>query len=510
MIGEGPGDHVERPGHAHDGAQADVGGVFGDDVVQGLPQLPGALHPAVQVEDRGAHVGDDALHVVDHVRQAPADLRRPGAGVGALQVQAVGEQPLNDVIVQVPRDAVPVGEHGQRVEPSLVVGQLQRERRLIGEGGGEEELTVVERLPPRIANDRQHPRNGVGRRAQRQQQRRPVPVAVTVELRDLQRLTAPVHGSGRGPFDPDPLAPEPGRVRTGVCGDDQGRDLLRRHVGILGLGDLHVVRLRQGQRASGDQAEHLLRVGVGEQLGADLARGLLPALPQPGLLEQARIVHRDARRGREGLHDHLVVLGERLTIGLLGEVEVAERLTVHPDRDTQEGPHGRVVGREAGRGHVLGQIVEADRFRLFDQQSEQSVAGGEVADQRAGVCVYALVHEVLQSVPAAVEDAQGAVAAVHELDRGVHDALERRLELEPGRDREHGLEQTVDLIARDDHLVDAVLDLREQFPQSQLRERPREQRFLVGGHRSPLRWITSRTPRAGPLRKARFFPLCRG
>ncbi len=220
----------------------------------------------MQVEDRGAHIGDDALHVVDQVGQAPADLRGAGAGMRALQVQAVGEQPLDDMVVQIPRNPVPVGEHGQGIEPPLVVGQLQRERRLVGEGRGEEELTVVEGFPTRGANDRQHPRHGVGRGTQGQQQRRSVPVAVAVavELRDLERSPAPVHDPGRGALHPDPFALERRGVRTGVRGDDQGRDLLRRHVGVLGLGDLDVVRLRQHQRAPGDQVEHVLRGGIGQ------------------------------------------------------------------------------------------------------------------------------------------------------------------------------------------------------------------------------------------------------
>ena len=53
----------------------------------------------------------------------------------ALQLQAAGEQPLNDMIVQIPGDPVTVGEHIQLTLGPVLLPQLQRQRGLVGERG---------------------------------------------------------------------------------------------------------------------------------------------------------------------------------------------------------------------------------------------------------------------------------------------------------------------------------------------------------------------------------------
>ena len=67
----------------------------------------------VQVEDRGADLGDDLVELLDVL----GDPRRRGRGLGqplgAVQGQADPEQPPDDMFVQVPGDPVPVGQHLQ-------------------------------------------------------------------------------------------------------------------------------------------------------------------------------------------------------------------------------------------------------------------------------------------------------------------------------------------------------------------------------------------------------------
>ena len=116
------------------------------------------------------------------------------------------------------------------------------------------------------------------------------------------------------------------------------------------------VRVRQQQEhdvgggelagAGGDEPQGLVRVGAGQQRGADLVGRLQPALPAAGLLEQPRVLDRDAGGRGERLDDRLVVGGE-VAAALLGQVEVAEDLVPDPDRDAEEGVHRRVVRREA-------------------------------------------------------------------------------------------------------------------------------------------------------------------
>ena len=65
-------------------------------------------------------------------------------------------------------------------------------------------------------------------------------------------------------------------------------------------------------------------------------------------------------------------------------------------------------------------------------------------------------------------DTQRPVLGVYQLDRGMHDRSQRFVEFEPGRDYQHGLDQTIQPIAAFDYLLDTVLDLHEQLAESQL------------------------------------------
>ena len=56
-------------------------------------------------------------------------------GIGSLQREPDREQPLDDVVVQVSRDPVPVGQYIEFTHPALRRGQLPGKRRLVGERG---------------------------------------------------------------------------------------------------------------------------------------------------------------------------------------------------------------------------------------------------------------------------------------------------------------------------------------------------------------------------------------
>jgi hypothetical protein len=62
--------------------------------------------------------------------------------------------------------------------------------------------------------------------------------------------------------------------------------------------------------------------------------------------------------------------------------------------------------------------------------------------------------------------AQRPVLSVHQVDGGVHDGAQGFVELEAGRDHQHGFNKTVRAIAALDDLLDAVLDLHEEFAQT--------------------------------------------
>ena len=77
-----------------------------------------------------------------------------------------------------------------------------------------------------------------------------------------------------------------------------------------------------------------------------------------------------------------LVLGREGLAVVAGEVQVAEDLLAHPDRHPEEAAHRRMVGREADRALVAGEVVETHGVRLLDEQAEQALALGEVTDLR--------------------------------------------------------------------------------------------------------------------------------
>jgi hypothetical protein len=64
--------------------------------------------------------------------------------VGALHRQADREKSLDDVVVQIPGDPVPVGEHFQFAARRLILRPVQRQRGLVGERGHDLKFVLVE------------------------------------------------------------------------------------------------------------------------------------------------------------------------------------------------------------------------------------------------------------------------------------------------------------------------------------------------------------------------------
>ena len=118
-----------------------------------------------------------------------------------------------------------------------------------------------------------------------------------------------------------------------------------------------------------------------------------PALPPRGLVVQPGVLDRDARRGGEGDHDLLVRDGEVVPADLLGEVEVAEHPVPDADRHAEERRHRRVVVGEAVRRGVLVDVVQSERLRVVDQQSEHAVPARQVADLGDQTLGHAVVDE---------------------------------------------------------------------------------------------------------------------
>ncbi len=200
-----------------------------------------------------------------------------------------------------------------------------------------------------------------------------------------------------------------------------------------------------------------------DEFGGDVPCRFQPMLPLAALLVEAGILDRDTGRCGKCLYDDLVVVGEFLTAGLLGEVEVAEDLVADLDRDAEECVHGGMVCREADRGGVLGEVGQAEGFGAVDENTEYAVAAWQVADHHPGAVIDAFVDEFgeLASVAGVgVADSERAVSGVDQVDGGVHDGTQCVVEIEARGDDEHRFDQAVDPVADIDDLRDPLLDLQ--------------------------------------------------
>ena len=100
-----------------------------DLLAQGLPLDSGLL----QLEDRAPDVADGVVEVVHGVPQPRLQFGLLHLAADALQAHPGGEQPLDDLVVQVTGDALAVGQQGDVLPRPVRLVRLQRERRLPGE-----------------------------------------------------------------------------------------------------------------------------------------------------------------------------------------------------------------------------------------------------------------------------------------------------------------------------------------------------------------------------------------
>ena len=90
---------------------------------------------------------------------------------------------------------------------------------------------------------------------------------------------------------------------------------------------------------------------------------------------------------------------------------------------------------------MLGEVGQAQRLGVGDQQAEDAVTLGQVADRTARVVVDADGDELGEARARLVEHAERAVGGVDEVDGAADDAPQHRRQVEVGADRQHGVEQ---------------------------------------------------------------------
>ena len=84
---------------------------------------------------------------------------------------------------------------------------------------------------------------------------------------------------------------------------------------------------------------------------------------------------------------------------------------------------------------MVADVGHAQRPRIADEDAEDAVPAGQVADRAVGVRVDPTGQEALELLAALVEDAQRGVARAGELSSHLEHAVEDDLEVELGHQR---------------------------------------------------------------------------
>ncbi len=118
---------------------------------------------------------------------------------------------------------------------------------------------------------------------------------------------------------------------------------------------------------------------------------------------------------------------------------------------------------------------------MADEFAEDAVAGGQVADLGPEAVADADGEE-LGELPVVADDAQGSVLRVHQDDGGFDDAPQNLRKVELPADGHHGFKEPVEPVPGAAHLVDADLELFEQFVQPEPRQPRTHGTLLVPAH----------------------------
>ena len=193
-----------------------------------------------------------------------------------------------------------------------------------------------------------------------------------------------------------------------------------------------------------------------------LDQGLEVGPRAPLAAVRARVGDRGRGLGREQRQHLLVVVGERLAVGLLGEEEVADVLAPVAHRRALEGPRERPGGRDAERADVAREVGEPQRPRQLAQVLEQAAAVGPGEQLLLFLGREAREEEVLGRPPL-VDGGDDAVAGAGELAGALDDLAEHGVDVEGGVDAQDGCVEAGDALAQRPDLPPRVVGLGQGF-----------------------------------------------
>jgi hypothetical protein len=150
------------------------------------------------------------------------------------------------------------------------------------------------------------------------------------------------------------------------------------------------------------------------------------------LLVMARIVDGRGSLARQQDSDVLVLLGERVAVNFLSKVEVPEYTPASENRNAKKRSHRWVVRRKSASVGMLGQIRQADRLRVSDDEAKDAVTIRRPADPGRKLRVDAVGREMLEHPTARCQNADGCIAGPDDMRRHFHGALKHTFERDLG------------------------------------------------------------------------------
>ena len=161
------------------------------------------------------------------------------------------------------------------------------------------------------------------------------------------------------------------------------------------------------------------------------------------LLVQSGVLDGDPGVDGERLDQALVTLGELGRVGLVGEVQVADRSTLHRDGHAQEAVHRRVVRRESVAPRIDRDVRDPERAVLPDDQAQEAMATRQRADAGTGLRVDTGGDESFDDATG-VDDPRGGIPGPDEGSDLIDDDLQGGVDRGQAGDRPRGGVQGVD------------------------------------------------------------------
>lgn len=112
-----------------------------------------------------------------------------------------------------------------------------------------------------------------------------------------------------------------------------------------------------------------------------------------------------------------------------------------------------MAGWEADGVRVRREVGEVDRPGVDDEQAEDAVALGQVTDASLGLVVDADRHERLEALARRVDHAERGITGAGEVLRRLDDPAQHTLELEARADRQHRVEERLQLLDVTDRVI---------------------------------------------------------